>query len=231
MKVVTGKPGAAGLLWGTTAPPIFGDLYYGGLRKAIDGFHVPLPDLGLKCLFQTAKAVEDHLEILRDENGMLKLIGHSQGGLIAVIHAASHPNTKVLTIGTPHRGSRVADLTCLLPRRVREKVQAFDDMRPGSEFMQDYQPLLDSVAGSVVSLAATHDKIVHHRSSYIHGASRNVLVVSSYDEYKKYFKLYGEAVDLRFEPKLGHITWVVKGLCKNFVREFCDTEPLRLASA
>lgn len=215
------------ILWGTTAHKSFGTPYYSGLKKVCGGVNVPLPGGGLGSLVDTADQLENILEGLRDDQGRLKLIGHSQGGNIAVLHAAKYPNTEVLTLDAPHHGAPLCRLT---PALVRGQIKALRDMCPGSKFMADYQDTLSSVAGSLVSFATTHDKVVPHRSSYVAGA-RNVLIVSSSAEYLRYTRAYGDSVELRIEAKMGHISAVINRQCKDFVRDFVGTERLQLVSA
>lgn len=224
-------PGAPAILWGTTAHKSFGTPYYSGLKKVCGGINVPLPGGGLGSLPDTAAQLESILEALRDPNtGRLKLIGHSQGGNIAVLHAAKHANTDVLTLDAPHYGAPLAHLMRLYPQRVQRLVPGLSDMCPGSGFMNQYAELLPIVAPNLVSFATTHDKIVPHRSSYVPGA-RNVLVVSSYDEHHRMMSSYGDSIELRMAPKsMGHITSVIHRQCKTFARDFAGTERLQLVS-
>lgn len=229
MKVAPGTPA---ILWGTTAHKSFGTPYYSPLKKVCGGTNVPLPGGGLGSLERTAKGLESILEGLRDTDGRLKLIGHSQGGLIAVLHAAKYADTEVLTLDAPHHGAPLCHLMKAYPKMVRNQFRALQDMCPGSEFMLEYQSVLSSLGSSLVSFATTHDKIVPHRSSYVCGA-QNVLVVSSYDEYLKYSRYYGDTVELRIVPKtkMGHITSVISRQCIDFARDFVGQEHLKLVSA
>ncbi len=228
MKVI---PGAPAILWGTTAHKSFGTPYYSGLKKVCGGINVPLPGGGLGSLHATAAQLENILEALRDPStGRLKLIGHSQGGIIAVLHAAKHPDTDVLTLDAPHSGAKLARLMGIYPRRIRRMFPGLCDMSPHSRFMVEYAEILPFVAANLVSFATTHDKIVPYRSSYVPGA-RNVLVVSSYSEYLRILRAYGDSIELRLEPKsMGHISSVIHRQCKDFARDFVGDDRLKLVS-
>lgn len=223
-------PGTPAILMGTTAIEPLGSPYYGRLQKSCNGVCIPLPRAGLGSLVAAADQLEGILEALRGDDGILRIVGHSQGGNIAVLHASKHPNTLVLTIGAPHFGAQSCQLMNLLPKQIRKIVPAFRDMRPGSRFMEAYAELLPNVAPSLISLATTHDKVVNHRSSYVSGA-RNVLVTASPHEQLRYLRYYGSDVEVIVAPHVGHINAVMKDECRGFVRDFVGVERLRLVTA
>lgn len=75
--------------------------------------HTPAVDPFNSSAYRGAQLIE-HIEGILDETGHAKviLIGHSQGGLDARVVAHDRPDlvAAVVTVATPHRGSRIADI-------------------------------------------------------------------------------------------------------------------------
>lgn len=205
------------IIWGATACKPFSTPFYAPLTKAVSGTDVPLPHGGTGPLYRTYELIEDRLEMLRDpDTGKLKLFGHSEGGLIAVIHAARHANTEVMTAGSPHDGLLLCDLMALLHNPLLHAVR---DMGSRSRFMREYREILASVSSSLISVSSTHDKIVHHRSSRVDGA-HNILVVSDLTEFKQRTLAHGMNTEVQLVPnKLGHLSLIKDPI---FIQAACD---------
>lgn len=221
---------APAILWGTTAHKSFGTPYYSGLQKICHGVNVPLPGAGLHRLRETHERLVPILEGLRGPDGKLVIIGHSQGGLLGVLHAAAFEDTFVITLDSPHHGAPLCNLMQLVPRRVSGPILAFADMRPGSRFMYEYQAALAAVSPNLVSFATTQDKLVPVWSSFAHGA-RNIVIASTAEEVRRYTLAYGGSIEVLLDSKMGHISSMLKKTYLDLVHDSLDFQPLRLATA
>ncbi len=112
------------------------------VRLALDGFRVFSVNLypPLRSIPELAERLADKMDYIADKTGEKEafLIGHSMGGLVARSYAASPRGSgrvkRLITIASPHRGTRIAVLG--LGKNAREMV-------PGSAFLQslDEKPL------------------------------------------------------------------------------------------
>jgi len=132
---------------------------YWRLRRR--GFRNIYP-VDLKPMFGSIPTVGERLgaelrNISREADGQSVIcIAHSMGGIVArwcAQHVEQVPIAKIITIGTPHRGTRMA---VLAPGKNARQ------MRPGSSFLGE---LDDDIAPPVVSLYSMIDNLVipsHH---------------------------------------------------------------------
>jgi triacylglycerol lipase len=165
-------------------------------RLARDGFRVLSVDLGglagrfnNRDIRELAQIVRDEVErICAREPGMppLTVIGHSKGGLIAawwVKRLGGHERVRtVITMGTPHRGTRLAwagiPFAWLAPSVMQ--------MRPGSAFLRRLGEGAWPARVRVLSLFSRRDRIVPCRAAVLdegHHESRNVEVDAAHGDF------------------------------------------------
>jgi pimeloyl-ACP methyl ester carboxylesterase len=149
----------APILMGTTAINLIGDPYYGKLAQSCTAKCIPLPRAGMMHIPDAAKQLAECLEQFRQPDGKLKLITHSQGALIGVLHADAYPDTEVLAFGGPFRGAPSAQMMCIFPKCIRRAVPALRDMSPRSRFMAEFAEVLERNASCLTSVATTHDRM------------------------------------------------------------------------
>ena len=97
------------------------------------------------------------------------LVGHSMGGLVASAHMRRYgpgPVTKLITLGTPHHGSRLARLGP--GRNARE-------MEPGSDWLHQWDEAAP-LPVPTVSIRSTGDNYVIPQDSSIVIGARNVVL-------------------------------------------------------
>lgn len=113
-----------------------------------------------------------------------RLIGHSQGGLLAAELALALPQVEeAVVIEPPFRGSPLAQPHRLsavpVPGVVRSTmghlVPALLDMAPGSAYLQDLEQRLATIAPKLVTVAYCNSRLVLPDSVYVPGAT-NYLV-------------------------------------------------------
>ncbi len=105
---------------------------------------------------QQADALARHLEGVRERlpGRPLILVGHSMGGLTIRACRARHgldDVVQVITLGTPHRGSRIARLGWTPNAR---------EMIPGSAWLRSLPPPSGAGAPPLVTINARHDELV-----------------------------------------------------------------------
>src|SRR6185312_9770566 len=94
------------------------------------------------------------------------VVGHSMGGLVARDYLRTHGGAKVarvVTIGTPHNGSRFARLAA---------GRCLAQMRPGSEWLAALPPA--PASPPIVSLWSPHDSMVAPQTSAVLEGATNV---------------------------------------------------------
>lgn len=176
-------------------------------RLGRDGFRVFSVGLGgLAGRFNTrridelARLVRDEVERIYARNpgmGRLIVIGHSQGGLIAswwVKRLGGHRRVRTLvTLGTPHRGTRIAWAGILLAWLMPSLVQ----MLPGSRFMRRLRDTAWPARVGLVSIWSRRDRIAPWPSAIVESRGapvRNVEVDASHGDYLLKKRIYGTVV-------------------------------------
>ncbi|HEY6001695.1 MAG TPA: alpha/beta fold hydrolase [Anaeromyxobacter sp.] len=191
-------------------------------RLRRDGYQVFSLDLGgLAGRFNTrridelARFVRGQVERIYARNpglAPLTVIGHSKGGLVAawwVKRLGGHQRVRtVITLGTPHRGTRVAWAGILLAWLLPSLVQ----MLPGSDFLRRLREGAWPAHVALVSIFSRRDRIAPWPSALIesrvlHG--RNVEVEAAHGDYLLKKTIYAtmmrelrrvEALDARPAP-------------------------------
>jgi triacylglycerol lipase len=165
-----------------------------------DGFRVFSVELGglfnTRSIDELAKVVGDEVERIYERNpGMARLtvIGHSQGGLIAawwVKHLGGHRRVRALvTLGTPHRGTRLAWAGILLAWLMPSIVQ----MLPGSRFMRRLHDAAWPACVALLSFYSRGDRVARWPSTLVEprGARvRNVEVQGGHSDYLLKKRIY-----------------------------------------
>lgn len=117
-------------------------VYWNVFRRRLerDGFPVftlTFPGLGLQDIWDSAQALADRVEEIRDASGAGKvhLIGHSLGGLVnrAFVQCMGGDDAVAAcaTLGTPHQGTLTSLLAFVRP--------ACRQMLPGSAFLEELE--------------------------------------------------------------------------------------------
>ena len=156
-------------------------------RLRADGHPVrifELPTLGTQDIRLTAQALRSFVDGVRASTGAAKvdLVGHSQGGLVARAYVKWYGGaTKVdslVTLGTPNRGTYVANLVKVLGFGSCAAVVACQQMSIGSSFLADLNAGDDTV-GSVryTTVRTLQDELVRpvDQATLFDGAT-NVLI-------------------------------------------------------
>jgi pimeloyl-ACP methyl ester carboxylesterase len=174
------------------------------LRLRRDGYRVFSLDLGgLAGRFNTrridelARFVRGQVERLYARNpglAPLTVIGHSKGGLVAswwVKRLGGHARVRtVITLGTPHRGTRIAWAGILLAWLLPSLVQ----MLPGSDFLRRLREGAWPAHVALVSLFSRRDRITPWPSALIESRTaqgRNVEVDAGHSDYLLKKSIYG----------------------------------------
>lgn len=111
------------------------------------------------------------IDAAREASGQARvvLVAHSMGGLVARAYLRAHAGAKVarvVTLGTPHRGSRHAQLGAGANAR---------EMVPGSTWLDALETAERAgLAAPLVSIYSHHDNFVAPQSSAAHPQARNV---------------------------------------------------------
>lgn len=139
-------------------------------RLRADGYPVrifELPTLGTQDIRLTAQALGRFVDGVRSSTGAAKvdLVGHSQGGLVARSYVKSYGGSakvdSLITLGTPNRGTYVANLVNFLGFGNCATVVACQQMTIGSSFLNDLNAGDDTI-GSVryTTIRTTFDELV-----------------------------------------------------------------------
>ncbi|MEJ7584032.1 MAG: alpha/beta fold hydrolase [Acidimicrobiales bacterium] len=113
-------------------------------RMRSDGFDVSifeLPTLGTQDINLSAKALNTFVDGVRARTGAARvdLVGHSQGGLVARSYVKSYGGASeidsLITLGTPNRGTYVANLASFLGFGNCLAVVACTQMATGSAYL------------------------------------------------------------------------------------------------
>jgi triacylglycerol esterase/lipase EstA (alpha/beta hydrolase family) len=126
-------------------------------RLRADGYTVEifeLPTLGTQDIERSAQALDAYADQVRTRLGASKvdLVGHSQGGLVARSYVKHHGGAdevdSLITLGTPNRGTYVANLVGVLGFGSCFAVVACEQMSIGSSYLRTLNAGDDTI-GSV----------------------------------------------------------------------------------
>lgn len=192
-------------------------------RLRADGHPVrifELPTLGTQDIRLTAQALRTFVDGVRSSTGAAKvdLVGHSQGGLVARAYVKWYGGaTKVdslITLGTPNRGTYVANLVSVLGFGNCASVVACQQMSIGSSFLADLNAGDDTI-GSVryTTVRTWQDELVRpvDQATLFDGAT-NVLVQ-----------------DPCFARVVGHVGLILDGTVYSGIRTALAGGPVRLS--
>jgi triacylglycerol lipase len=185
-------------------------------RLRRDGYRVFSLDLGgLAGRFNTrridelARFVRGQVERIYARNprmAPLTVIGHSKGGLVAswwVKRLGGHERVRtVVTLGTPHRGTRMAWAGILLAWLLPSLVQ----MLPGSDFLRRLREGAWPAHVALVSIFSRRDRIAPWPSALLDtrvAQGRNVEVDAAHGDYLLKKAIYGTMIRelRRIEPR------------------------------
>lgn len=149
--------------------------YWAGLRRALKkNGDWRLYTMNLEPTFCSiddyAALVAKRVEAIRAATGVEKvvLIGHSMGGLVSRCYVQRHGGdrfvSKIITLGTPHHGTRSA---------LRGRGENARQMRPGNPWLEalNAEP---PVAVPLVSIYSYHDNIVYPQDSSVLPWAKNI---------------------------------------------------------
>ena len=169
-----------------TKDPVFANEPLAARLRA-DGHPVrifELPTLGTQDIRLTAQALRSFVDGVRSSTGAAKvdLVGHSQGGLVARAYVKWYGGaTKVdslITLGTPNRGTYVANLVSFLGFGNCLTVVACEQMSIGSSFLNDLNAGDDTI-GTVryTTIRTLQDELVRPvGQATLYDGAANVLV-------------------------------------------------------
>lgn len=126
-----------------------------------------IPTLGTQSISKSAKALATFVDEVRTSTGAshVDLVGHSQGGLVARSYVKDHGGASavdsLITLGTPNRGTRVANLADVLGFGDCLGVVACRQMMVGSRWLRRLNAGDDTI-GSVryTTIRTTYDELV-----------------------------------------------------------------------
>lgn len=117
---------------------------------------------------RTAKRVQEEIERLAQTGGFayVDVVGHSLGGLVATYFLKALDRgrlvRRVITLGTPHRGTPIALLGACLFGAVSRAVW---QMIPGSPLLRELALRPVPVGSEIIALGSDSDRLVPPRSS------------------------------------------------------------------
>lgn len=170
---------------GTFSPAFANEPLAARLRADGHPVHIfELPTLGTQDIRLTAQALGPFVDQVRAASGAVKvdLVGHSQGGLVARAYVKWYGGAStvdsLITLGTPNRGTYVANLVSVLGFGDCAGVVACEQMSIGSSFLAELNAGDDTI-GSVryTTIRTWQDELVRpvDQATLFDGAT-NVLV-------------------------------------------------------
>jgi pimeloyl-ACP methyl ester carboxylesterase len=138
------------------------DLYYSRICNYLDAELVKPERGGFGTFEQTYERFEARLDHLSDfGRKQLVTIGHSLGGICAVIYAASHPNVlRLVLIGVPVYGSAWLRLIGYVDDIAEQYAPVLLDLMPGSGLLGRFNQSLVQVASISICIEAQFDIFV-----------------------------------------------------------------------
>jgi triacylglycerol esterase/lipase EstA (alpha/beta hydrolase family) len=153
---------------GTFSPSFANQLIAQRLRN--QGFDVTvfqLPTLGTQSITTTAKSLGPIVDQVRARTGASRvdLVGHSQGGLVARDYVKNNGGAakvdKIVTLGTPHYGTALANLATLVTFGTCVNLQGCKDMQQGSTYLNNLNAGSDVISPTkIVSIRTQQDEVV-----------------------------------------------------------------------
>jgi len=192
-------------------------------RLRADGYRTwifELPGLGLIDINQSARALDRFADGVRAETGAARvdLVGHSQGGLVSRSYVRDFGGSgevdSLVTLGTPHRGTYVANLATLVGFGNCLAIVACQQMTIGSAFLAQLNAGDDTI-GSVryTTIRSRFDEVVRPvDTATLFDGAVNVLVQSQ--------------CPLRV---VGHLGLILDGTVYSGVREALEGGPISLS--
>ncbi len=179
-----------------------------------------LPTYGTQDIRLTAQALRTYVDGVRSSTGAAKvdLVGHSQGGLVARAYVKWYGGAgtvdSLITLGTPNRGTSVANLASVLGFGDCLAVVACEQMSIGSSFLADLN-VGDDTIGSVryTTVRTWQDELVRpvDQATLFDGAT-NVLVQNPC-----------------FARVVGHVGLILDGTVYSGIRTALAGGPVRLS--
>lgn len=228
LAALPGTPAAAApakdpvvIVAGTFSPAFANEPLAARLRA--DGHPVrifELPTLGTQDIRLTAQALRTFVDGVRASTGAAKvdLVGHSQGGLVARAYVkwygGSDTVDSLITLGTPNRGTYVANLVNVLGFGSCLAVVACQQMSIGSSFLSDLNAGDDTI-GSVryTTIRTWQDELVRPvDQATLYDGATNVLVQ-----------------DPCFARVVGHVGLILDGTVYSGIRTALAGGPVRLS--
>jgi pimeloyl-ACP methyl ester carboxylesterase len=206
------------VLWGTMALRLFAEPYYRGMAKACESdFSLPLPYGGLGAIEKTYHRLKRHLEAIQGDD-VLIIVAHSQGGLVASLYVAEHPNSYLVALGTPFGGAELARLTRLAPKCMWRRLRALPDMAPNSQFIQMLNSDVLPLSGNRIrSIYTVPDHLVSARSAHL-SAGANHCIVAMEKHYRKHAGRDDLTVHFMPKHRMGHIQEVLDKSIHDVIR-------------
>jgi hypothetical protein len=142
------------IIGGTFVTQTIADLFYGPMAQALDATVVALSALGLD--HPTGSLVNVGMHV--DQTKPVQLVGHSQGGVVAVLATNMFNVDKVVTIGAPLKG-------------VAYPVPGIVDF-PGLRFLHRSNPALQKLKGdpSIMTISSKRDMVVPPNIAHLEGS-------------------------------------------------------------
>lgn len=173
------------LVAGTFSPGVANQALATRLRAA--GFDVTvfeLPALGTQDIKGSAKALVTKVDAVRARTGAARvdLVGHSQGGLVAREYVKNYGGAakvdKIVTLGTPHYGTALANLVTLVTLGTCLDLTACKQMAQGSTYLNGLNSGPDVISPTkIVSIRTRQDQVVFPISnSVVYDGATNVLL-------------------------------------------------------
>jgi len=206
---------------GTFSPAVANEPLAARLRA--DGYDArifELPTLGLQDINLTARSLGAYVAQVRAATGASRvdLVGHSQGGLVARSYVKDFGGAtsvdSLITLGTPNRGTSVANLVSFLGLGNCLSVDACEQMSIGSSYL-DQLNAGDDTIGSVryTTFRTLQDELVRPvDNATLYDGATNVLVQS-----RCWLRV------------VGHIGLILDGAVYSGIAQALRGEPIRLS--
>jgi triacylglycerol lipase len=206
---------------GTFSPAIANEPLAARLRA--DGYPVrifELPTLGLQDINLTARALSAFVGQVRATTGAAKvdLVGHSQGGLVARSYVKDFGGASsvdsLITLGTPNRGTYVANLVSFLGLGDCLSVVACEQMSIGSAYLSALNAGDDTI-GTVryTTIRTLQDELVRPvDNATLQDGATNVLVQS-----RCWLRV------------VGHVGLIIDGAVYSGIDQALRGEPVRMS--